>query len=178
MSARAAWRLESLGFTKVHCYRAGKLDWLGSGLPREGRMTGFPTAGDALRADVPTCRPDERVGDAAERARAAGWDMCVVVNDRRVVLGVLRKKALAGDPSRAAEAAMELGPTTFRPNELLAGVAFRLTQAGVQRVLITTGDGELLGVLDRAEAARRTGAAPPPARRRRSAGPVSPSGPG
>jgi predicted transcriptional regulator len=166
MSARAAWRLEGLGFTQVHRYAAGKMDWLASGLPRDGRMAGFPTAGDALRRDVPSCRPDERVGDAAGRARAARWDMCVVANEQRIVLGVLRKKAFTGDPSRTAEAAMESGPTTFRPNELLAEVALHLVQAGVKRVLVTTGDGELLGALDRAEALRRTGAADPPARGR------------
>jgi CBS domain-containing protein len=164
MSARAAWRLEGLGFAQVHWYAAGKLDWLASGLPSEGKMAGFPTVGDAMRRDVPTCRPDECVGDSQERARAAGWDMCVVVNERRIVLGVLREKALAGDPSLAAEVAMESGPTTFRPSELLAEMAMHLTQAGVKRVLVTTGDGELLGVLDRAEAVHRTGAAAPPGR--------------
>jgi CBS domain-containing protein len=161
MSARAAWRLESLGFTDVYRYTAGKTDWFASGLPRAGKLTGFPTAGDALRRDVPTCRPGERVGAAAGRARGAGWDMCPVVNDQRVVLGVLRKRALDGDPDRPVEEAMELGPTTFRPNELLAELALHLTQAGVRHVLITTGDGELLGVLDRAEAIRRTGGAEP-----------------
>ena len=36
MSPRAAWRLESLGFTKVYDYVPGKTDWLAAGLPREG----------------------------------------------------------------------------------------------------------------------------------------------
>src|SRR4051812_48296987 len=110
MSARAAWRLESLGFSRVHRYAAGKSDWFGAGLPREGRLVGFPTAADALRPDVPTCRLDEPVRAAAERARTAGWDMCVVVDARRVVLGVLREEALAGDQARCAEQAMEAGP--------------------------------------------------------------------
>jgi CBS domain-containing protein len=163
MSARAAWRLESIGFARVHDYTAGKVDWFASGLPRQGRLTGFPTAGDALRGDVPTCRPDERVGDAAERTRQAGWDICVVAAESRVVLGVLRGEALGSDPDRTAAEAMEPGPTTFRPNELLADLALRLTQAGVGRVLITTPDGELLGALDRAEAIRRTGGSEPAA---------------
>src|SRR5437870_10292079 len=106
MSARAAWRLESLGFTRVFRYTGGKLDWLAFGLPREGKLAGFPTALDALRRDVPTCRPSERVGEAAERAAEAGWDSCVVVNARQIVLGILRMKALEGDPHRTAEAGM------------------------------------------------------------------------
>ena len=159
MSSRAAWRLETLVFARVHSYTAGKNDWFAGGLPREGRLAGFPTAGDALRRDVPTCGPDERVGEAAERARRAGWDRCVVVGERRVVLGVLPEKALVGDPSRTAGDAMEPGPTTFRPSELLAEIALHLTQAGVEQVLVTTADGELLGALDRSEAIRRTGGA-------------------
>src|SRR5947209_3996751 len=115
MSARAAWRLEEMGFTRVYRYAAGKMDWFASGLPREGKLTAFPVVGDAVRVDVPTCRAEECVGDAAQRARAAGWDMCAVVNERRVVLGVLGKKALAGGAARPAAEAMEPGPTTFRP---------------------------------------------------------------
>ena len=32
MSPRAAWRLESLGFSHVYDYVAGKIDWLAAGL--------------------------------------------------------------------------------------------------------------------------------------------------
>src|SRR5688500_16610771 len=127
MSARAAWRLESLGFTAVHSYPAGKKDWAANGLPREGTLTAFPEATAALRRGAPTCRLDERVADA--RARAGEWGRCVVVNDANVVLGVLRKKALAGDGAATAEQAMEAGPTTFRPNGLLAEMAMHLAQA-------------------------------------------------
>ena len=156
MAPRAAWRLESLGFTKVHCYAAGKNDWFANGGPREGTMAAFPDVAKAVRTGVPTCRLDERVADV--RARAGDWGMCVVVNDANVVLGVLRKKALAATGEATAEQVMEAGPTTFRPNGLLAEMALHLAQAGVERVLVTTSGGELLGVLDRRDAARLTGA--------------------
>jgi CBS domain-containing protein len=164
MSARAAWRLESLGFSDVHSYPAGKKDWFANGLPREGTLTAFPDASAALRRDVPTCRLDERIADV--RVRAGEWGLCVVVNDDNAVLGVLRKKALAGDGAATAEQVMEAGPTTFRPNGLLAEMAMHLTQAGVERVLVSDSDGRLLGLLERRDAARLTGAAeeprPPP----------------
>jgi hypothetical protein len=32
MSARAAWRLEGLGFPQVRRYTPGKMDWLAGGL--------------------------------------------------------------------------------------------------------------------------------------------------
>jgi CBS domain-containing protein len=157
MSPRAAWRLESLGFDRVHNYPAGKADWAANGLPREGKLAAFPDVARVVRRGVPTCRLDERVADV--RARAADWGMCVVVNDANVVLGILRKKALAGDGDATAEQVMEAGPTTFRPNNLLAEMALHLAQAGVERVLVTTSDGELIGVLDQGDAARVTGAA-------------------
>ena len=54
MSARAAWRLESLGFTHVYRYTAGKMDWRASGLPIEGQFADEPCAKDIARRDVPT----------------------------------------------------------------------------------------------------------------------------
>src|SRR5438105_4562111 len=147
MSARAACRLESLGYSQVYHYAAGKNDWLAGGLPREGILAAVPYAGDALRRDVPTCGLTERVGDVAARVAAAGWESCAVVAEDRTVLGILRSKALRGDPAATAEAAMEPGPTTFRPNELLAEIALHLAQAGVRRVLITTPEGRLIGML-------------------------------
>ena len=88
MSARAAWRLESLGFTAVYRYTAGKADWLASGLPSAGARASLPRIGDLARRDVPTCTLQERLGDVRERVRAAGWDVCLVVNARRIVLGL------------------------------------------------------------------------------------------
>jgi CBS domain-containing protein len=86
MSPRAAWRLEGLGFEMVYDYVPGKADWFASGLPKEGRMASVPTIGDAARQDVPTCAPAEKVENAQDCVRAAGWDACVVVNKERVVL--------------------------------------------------------------------------------------------
>jgi Mg/Co/Ni transporter MgtE len=85
----------------------------------------------------------------------------VVVDAQRTVLGILRDEALRGDPDATAEAAMEAGPTTFRPGEMLAEVAMHLARAGVRRILLTTPEGRLIGMLDRDEAARRTGHQPP-----------------
>ena len=94
MSPRAAWRLESLGFPTVLDYAPGKADWFASGLPREGRDATIPRVGDLARHDVPTCWLGERVEEVEKRVRAAGGDTCVVVNDDRIVLGLLRGAAL------------------------------------------------------------------------------------
>jgi len=149
MSARAAWRLESLGFAAVHRYAAGETDWAAAGFPIEGTRAAVPRVGALARRDVPTCRLDERVGDVRARVRAAGWDLCVVVNDRRVVLGRLRERQLDADPAATAEQVMEVGPTTIRPDEPAAEVAAHLAERKVGHVLVTTGDGELVGLFRR-----------------------------
>ena len=57
-------------------------------------MARFPRAADVARKDVPTCSVEERLGDVAERVKGVGWDVCVVVNEERIVFGLLRSKEL------------------------------------------------------------------------------------
>jgi CBS domain-containing protein len=157
MSPRAAWRLEGLGFEKVYDYVPGKADWFASGLPKEGRLASVPTIGDAARRDVPTCAPAEKVENARDRVRAAGWEVCVVVNKGRVVLGLLRGKELSSDPETTVERVMRSGPTTFRPDVLVGKMAKRMRERGARTVLVTTSDGRLVGLLYRDDAERLAG---------------------
>ena len=92
MSPRAAWRLESLGFGEVYDYDDGKLDWMAAGLPTEGANAQRPRAADVARKEVPTCGVKERLGEVTNRVREQGWDATVVVNEERVVLGLLRSR--------------------------------------------------------------------------------------
>src|SRR2546427_5194056 len=114
MSPRAAWRLESIGFTRVYDYVAGKADWGSFGLPLEG--TKGARAGEYVRVDVPTCRLEERLQEIRPRVSAAGWDTCIVVNESGVVLGRLGRKALASEEDVAVEAGMKARPSTGRPS--------------------------------------------------------------
>ncbi len=155
MSPRAAWRLESLGFTQVFDYVAGKADWLASGLPVEGKFADYPRAGDVARRDVPTCRLTDRLGDVRDRTLDADQNVCVVVNDDRIVLGRLRGDALGGDPEATVESVMESGPTTTRPDDPLEAITERLQSARVASILVTTPDGRLVGVLYRRDAELR-----------------------
>jgi CBS domain-containing protein len=154
MSPRAAWRLESLGFAEVYHYAAGKEDWLAWGLPREGRTAQVPTVGEVARRDVPTSGLADRVADAKARAQAAGHDACVVVNERRVVLGLLRREELDADPDAVAEQVMRAGPTTYRPNVPAGEAAERMRARRVDALLVTTPDGVLVGLLRREDAGR------------------------
>ena len=154
MSPRAAWRLESLGFREVYDYVGGKQDWLAAGLPTEGRLAKVPRAGDVARRDVPTCGLDERVGEVAERVRRGGWDTCVVVNEERVVLGLLRAKHLDRDPERPVAEVMSPGPSTFRPHVYVMEMARYMTEHDLPSAPVTTGDGVLVGLLVREDAVR------------------------
>ncbi len=154
MAPRAAARLETLGFAEVHEYKAGKLDWMAAGLPTEGENSLHPRAGDAARKDVPTCSLSERLGDVAERVRAAGFDAALAVDAHRVVLGLLRSKELAKDPNLTIEQAMRPGPGTFRPYVSLHEMAHVMEEHHLENAPITTSDGKLVGLLYREDAVR------------------------
>ncbi len=156
MSPRAAWRLEGLGFSKVYDYAPSKVDWFAAGLPMEGALSSVPTVGDVAREDVPTCAPEEKVGVVRGRVRRTSWDRCVVVNEERVVLGLLREKELASDPTATAEEAMRFGPTTVRPDTPAEKMAERMRKRGTASVVVTTPDGELVGLMYREDAEHRT----------------------
>jgi len=155
MSARAAWRLESLGFSQVFRYTGGRADWSANGLPMEGELAGTPRAGTLLQRDVPTCSLADRIGDIEKALERTGWDLCVVVNKERIVLGLLwtgALKAASEATESRAEDVMQLGPPTIRPDlppeQALEYMKKRNT------VLVTTSDGQLLGVLHRGDVER------------------------
>jgi len=138
----------------VFDYEDGKLDWLAAGLPSEGTNAQRPRAGDVARTDVPTCRLDERLGDVRDRAREAGWDACVVLNEERVVFGLLRSKELEASPDLRIEEAMRPGPSTFRPFVSIEEMAAFMTEHDLDSSPITTSDGRLVGLLRRQDAAK------------------------
>ena len=108
------------------------------------------------RRDVPTCAPEEKVGEVRGRVRGTSWDRCVVVNEDRVVLGLLREKELASDPEATAEEAMRFGPTTVRPDTPAEKMAERTQKRGTASVVVTNPDGELVGLRYREDAEHMT----------------------
>jgi CBS domain-containing protein len=155
MSDRAAWRLESLGFTRVYRYSPGKDGWLTMGLPTEGPDAATPRAGDVADRDAPICALHDRLGDVRNRLRAAGGTSCIIVNDQRVVLGRVRGEALDGDAEQTVEAVMEAGPTTVRLSEPLDKLIERMQKRKTSSIIVTTAAGVLVGVLRREDGERR-----------------------
>jgi CBS domain-containing protein len=138
----------------VYDYEDGKLDWLAAGLPSEGTNAERPRAGDVARKDVPTCRLDERLGDVRDRVREAGWEACVVLNEERVVFGLLRSQELEANPDLRIEEAMRPGPSTFRPFVSIEEMAAFMIEHDLDSAPITTSDGRLVGLLRRQDAAK------------------------
>jgi len=154
MSPRAAVRLETLRFTQVFDYAAGKADWTSSGLQTEGTMAEQPRAGDIAQRDIPTCGLANRLGDARGKTRDADQNVCIVVDDHGVVLGRLRGDALGEDPGATVESVMEDGPTTIRADASLQEITERMRKRRVGSILITDPEGRLLGILYLSEAER------------------------
>lgn len=145
MSPRAACRLEQLGFPEVYDYVGGKMDWLSFDLPYEGQAV---LAGGVVRRDVVTARPDERVPELRIRLEQALAGMVVVLAGD-LVNGVVRRREIEGAPPDATAAkVMDVGVSTVRPSEDLAGLLERMAQADVRAITVTRSDGTLVGILD------------------------------
>ncbi len=81
---------------------------------------------------------------------SGGWDICVVVTEQRVVLGVIRAKALTADADTAAESVMNAGPATYRPNVPVSDLLEVMRTRGLRgSSLVTTPGGVLLGTVSR-----------------------------
>ncbi len=151
MSPRAAWRLESLGFTKVFDYVGGKADWFAAGLPREGSLASVPRTGDIARQDDVTCRLTAKTSDVVNRAREAGKDTIIVTTAGAVILGRIRIDHLGDDSETLAEDVMESGPTTTRADTTLESMNERFQARDVDSILVATSDGRLVGTLYRSD---------------------------
>ena len=149
-SARAAWRLTSMGFTQVFRYKGGKADWLANGLPVEGAEAEKLRVADLADLDVPTCQRGETIKEIRARVQPEGWNVAVVINDQLVVLGFLRPTDLAkADPSWPAEETMERDPLTLRLDASPSQALKLMEDNRLDQVLITFPDGKLFGLLKR-----------------------------
>lgn len=103
---------------------------------------------------MPTCALTESIGDVRNRVSAAGWNACVVINEQRVVLGLLREAELHKGSDEPVERVMRTGPSTFRPNVPIEEMAHYMHHHDLVSSPITTSDGRLLGLLTAEDAAR------------------------
>jgi CBS domain-containing protein len=148
MSPRAAWQLEAMGFSDVYDFGGGKIEWIVHGLPTEGAGPHYAVVGEVADRDaVIACPAATGVEETAAQLESIPHDYCVVVNDRDIVLGRVRKKNVSGQAGVPVEEVMEPGPTTVRPSESAKGLLERMAKRGVPAVIVTTNKGRLLGVV-------------------------------
>ena len=145
-SARAAWRLESMGFQEVYRYTPGKADWLAAGWETEGTLAKKPRIRQMIHKDVPTCSLRERLEDVKSRRRP-NQDMCVVVNDRNIVMGVIQGETWDANPLARIADVMQPGPRTIRPDLDPKDAQKILRNYDASAAIVTTSDGELLGII-------------------------------
>ena len=140
-----------MGFGEVYDYVAGKVDWFGAGWPSEGEAAELTRIGALVDTEVPTCGMDDRAEDV--RGRLGDDDVCLVVTDERVVLGVVQGEDLGGDgdPSsvddRPVGELMQEGPTTMRPNVPAAILAGQIEDGSFAWLVVTDPEGMLIGIL-------------------------------
>lgn len=133
---------------------------MAAGLPIEGENSTRPRAADVARKDVPVCALNDRLKDVRNRARDAGWDVAVVVDDQRIVLGLLRAKELDKEGDLFIEDAMRPGPSTFRPYVTIKEMADYMVKHNLESSPITNSDGMLIGLLFRSDAVEQAQGCP------------------
>jgi CBS domain-containing protein len=135
----------------VYDYVPSKEDWLARGLPTEGEKANLPRAWKLARDDVVTCALDDLVGEVRERILASPYGFGFVVSEWGCVLGRMRKSDLDCDPALRAEDVMEAGPSTVRADLSPDELRERLDRKQLRFAVVTTPDGELIGVVPRSE---------------------------
>jgi hypothetical protein len=110
-----------------------------------------PKVGDFARGDVVTCALDDQVGGVGRRLEASPYPFGLVLSKGGVLLGRLRSSMLDCDPTLRADEVMEPGPKTFRPHVPAVAIAAELATRGFRWAIVTTPEGELIGVAARAE---------------------------
>ena len=111
------------------------------GLPVEGEDG--PFAAEHVE-DVATCRPDDDAAEVVARLRDEGGHHAVVVNEERVVLGLIDVHALDEETDgKAVHEVMRLSPSTIRPSVAMSSLA----EGDQGAALVTSSDGRLMGVV-------------------------------
>jgi CBS domain-containing protein len=144
-----------LGFGKVLCYKPGKADWLACGLPVEKDQPGALPLVESMTREFPTCRLNDSLDDARQAAERLGWDMCPVVNEVGIVLGLLQEDAWKQHRDGSVEQIMDPAPLTFRANYPLDDATEFLNKQALDAALVTTSDGTLMGIFKRRKTAEQ-----------------------
>jgi rhodanese-related sulfurtransferase len=148
LSGRAAALLEAYGHTDVYDYAGSKVAWFAMHHPAEGSVPDPERAG-AIAKPASTCPPDAPLSDLPE---AGPGGVVLVVDGRDVVLGAIVPELVAGAAAGATAVDVAApGPTSVRPSITASELARSMDKAGEGHVIVSTLDGVLVGVVERAD---------------------------
>ena len=105
------------------------------------------TAGQLIRRDVVSCGLADPVGEVIQRVSESPYGFALVVSGGGVLLGRVRRSACDVPSQTPAEEVMEGGPSTVRPDISAEKLAERLRRRGFKTAVVSTPEGELLGVV-------------------------------
>jgi rhodanese-related sulfurtransferase len=149
LSPRAAARLRDLGFTDVHDFAPGLAAWTSDGRATAGAIGDQDRIMPLVRRDVPRADPNATVGDI--KALIGDWELCAVVDDDGVLLGIVRADASTMDPDLPVRDVLVAGPGTVRPDTRVRELAEQLDGDHLDHTLVSTYGGRLIGLLRRAD---------------------------
>lgn len=106
-----------------------------------------------MHTDIPTCAIADRIDVARATLESTDWDICAVVNDERILLGILYGGAWDAPGDTVVEEVMSNGPPTTRPSTFIDEEVERLQKRRVPGIFVTSSDGALMGYLRTSNAA-------------------------
>ena len=99
-----------------------------------------------------TCGLEDPVSEVRARVESSPYGFALVTAQGGVLLGRLRASVMRDSGGRAEEA-MEPGPSTVRCDTPAGELAERLAQRDLHTAVVSTPEGELVGVVLRSELA-------------------------
>ena len=115
----------------------------------------MPATIHKVTREVPTCLLREDIAKVRSRI-SDDWHLAVVIDEDRIVLGVLDLKA-AQDTSGSIEDLMKPAPLTLRPSVLLIEAAAYFEKSDRTFALVTKSTGELMGAIRKPDVEHRHG---------------------
>jgi Mg/Co/Ni transporter MgtE len=103
-----------------------------------------------------TCALADQIGEVAPRTAASPYGFAMVLSNTGVLLGRLRSSALDAPPETPAQQRMESGPSTVRPDTPADQLAQRLRDRDLKTAIVTTPEGQLIGVARRHDLEQRS----------------------
>lgn len=144
---RAAARLRALGFTDVVTYVPGKAGWLADDLPAGGRRKREQRVAGIADPDAAFVPAGATLAEAASIVGDA--DVGIVVNEQRVVLGLLRPETFGLPRDTPVADVLQPGPSTFRPSLTVQELVEYFRSSNEARAIITTHEGVWIGLVRR-----------------------------